>query len=128
MWYNPIYAIKDVVNFAMIPPIRIYQFGAGHLACGACKLQVQVVLGSLYLFFLHSTPHSSQFHADINTPTYLLIPGLPKRCGLPIAGLAAGIEYSWDWELHEDLDVENAERLPNHLLTHIKIPGKSKKY
>ena len=88
MWYYPIYAIQDVVNFSMIPPIRIYQFGAGHLASGACKLQVQVVLGSLYLFFLQSTSHSSQFHVDIN----LLIPGLPKRCGLPIAGLAAGIE------------------------------------
>ena len=110
MWYYLIYAIQDVVNFSMIPPI----------ACGACKLQVQVVIGSLYLFFLQSTSHSSQFDVDIKY-TCLLIPGLPKRCGLPIAGLAAGIENCWDWELHEDLDVENDERHPNHLLTHIKF-------
>ena len=63
-------------------------------------------------FFLQSTSHSSQLDVDIKY-TCLLIPGLPKRCGLPIAGLAAGIENCWDWELHEDLDVEND---PNHLV------------
>ena len=65
--------------------------------------------------FLQSTSHSSQFLVDIKY-TYLLNPGLPKRCGPPIAGLAAGIENSWDWELHEDLDVENNECHPSHLV------------
>ena len=67
-------------------------------------------------FFCSQHPiDSSQFLVDIKY-TYLLNPGLPKRCGLPIAGLAAGIENCWDWELHEDLDVENDECHPSHLV------------
>ena len=69
----------------MTPPTRIFQCGAGHLVCGACKPKLQVTKGILHSI-LNKAVKRTGFVID------RVFQECPSRCGLPLGGPAVGME------------------------------------